>query len=216
MRGRGETVLRGEQLPLTVGTAGHVDHGKTALVGALTGIDTDRLAAEKARGLSIELGYAPLELPSGRRISVVDVPGHERFIRTMVAGATGIDCFVMVIAATDGAMPQTHEHARILGALGIRSGIVVITKTDLADPAKAVADAHALLPGTPVVSGSPDIGRRRAEVLTALDRMTGELVGRGAQAGPTVMHIDRVFTIAGREQSSPARSAPGAWTAETR
>lgn len=190
-------MLTAEQLPLTVGTAGHVDHGKTALVLALTGVDTDRLAAEKARGLSIELGYAPLQLPSGRRISVVDVPGHERFIRTMVAGATGIDCFVMVIAATDGAMPQTHEHARILDSLGIHSGIVVITKTDLADPARAIADAHALMPGTPVVSCAPEIARRREPVLAALDRITEKLVGRGARPGPTIMHIDRAFTIAG-------------------
>ncbi|MEA2341015.1 MAG: selenocysteine-specific elongation factor, partial [Solirubrobacteraceae bacterium] len=91
--------------PLTLGTAGHVDHGKTALVGALTGVDTDRLPEERERGLTIVLGYAPLELPSGRRWSVVDVPGHERFVRTMVAGATGVDGFLMVVAADDGVMP---------------------------------------------------------------------------------------------------------------
>ena len=91
--------------PLTLGTAGHIDHGKTALVAALTGVDTDRLPQEKVRGISIELGYAPLELPSGRRLSVVDVPGHERFVRTMVAGATGIDVFLLVVAADDGVMP---------------------------------------------------------------------------------------------------------------
>jgi translation initiation factor IF-2 len=104
--------------PLTLGTAGHIDHGKTALVAALTGVDTDRLPAEKARGISIELGYAPLALPSGRRLSVVDVPGHERFVRTMVAGATGIDLYLMVVAADDGVMPQTKEaiaHARAAG-----------------------------------------------------------------------------------------------------
>src|SRR4029077_17809295 len=97
----------GTSAPLTVGTAGHVDHGKTALVAALTGVDTDRLPEERARGLTIVLGYAPLGLPSGRRLSVVDVPGHERFVRTMVAGASGIDAFLMVIAADDGVMPQT-------------------------------------------------------------------------------------------------------------
>ena len=98
--------------PLTLGTAGHIDHGKTALVRALTGVDTDRLEEERRRGISIALGYAPLTLPGGRRLSVVDVPGHERFVRTMVAGATGIDLFLMVVAADDGVMPQTREHAR--------------------------------------------------------------------------------------------------------
>jgi len=109
--------------PLTLGTAGHIDHGKTALVGALTGVDTDRLPEERARGISIELGYAALELPSGRRMSVVDVPGHERFVRTMVAGATGIDCYLMVVAADDGVMPQTREHAAVLAALGVDAGV---------------------------------------------------------------------------------------------
>ena len=101
--------------PLTVGTAGHVDHGKTALVAALTGTDTDRLPEEKVRGLSIELGFAAVNLPSGRPMSLVDVPGHERFIRAMVAGATGIDAYLMVIAASEGVREQTVEHARILG-----------------------------------------------------------------------------------------------------
>ncbi len=120
--------------PLTVGTAGHVDHGKTALVAALTGTDTDRLPEEKVRGLSIELGFAAVNLPSGRPMSLVDVPGHERFIRAMVAGATGIDAYLMVIAASEGVREQTVEHARILGALGVDAGLVVITKTDLAAP----------------------------------------------------------------------------------
>src|SRR3954468_15797301 len=127
--------------PLTLGTAGHIDHGKTALVGALTGVDTDRLPEERARGISIALGYAPLTLPSGRRLSLVDVPGHERFVRTMVAGATGMDLYLMVIAADDGVMPQTLEHAAVLAALGIEIGVVAITKTDLADPARAHAQA---------------------------------------------------------------------------
>src|ERR1700756_4965208 len=118
--------------PLTIGTAGHVDHGKTALVAALTGKDTDRLPEEKARGLTIALGYAPLVLPSGRRLSLVAVPGHERFVRTMVAGASGIDLFLMVVAADDGVMPQTLEHARVLRALGIRRGVVAVNKCDLA------------------------------------------------------------------------------------
>src|SRR5215217_7714363 len=119
-----------EHIPLTVGTAGHVDHGKTALIEALTGVNADRLAEERRRGLSIELGFAELELPSGRSMGVVDVPGHERFIRTMVAGATGIDMFILVVAADEGAMPQTREHLEVLEALGVQSGIVALTKCD--------------------------------------------------------------------------------------
>ena len=119
--------------PLTLGTAGHIDHGKTALVAALTGVDTDRLPEEKARGISIELGYAPLLLPSGRRLSVVDVPGHERFVRTMLAGATGIDLWVLAVACDDGVMPQTREHVAILRMLGLERGVVALTKRDLVD-----------------------------------------------------------------------------------
>ena len=118
--------------PLTLGTAGHIDHGKTALIRALTGVDTDRLPEERARGISIELGYASLALPSGRRLSVVDVPGHERFVRTMVAGATGIDLFLMTIAADDGVMPQTREHVAICELLGITRALVALTKIDVA------------------------------------------------------------------------------------
>src|SRR6188508_1107521 len=114
-------------MALTVGTAGHIDHGKTWLVRALTGKDTDRLPEEQRRGISIALGYAPLELPSGRRLSVIDVPGHERFVRTMVAGATGIDLYLMVIAADDGVMPQTREHAAVLAGLGVECGVVAVT-----------------------------------------------------------------------------------------
>ena len=117
-------------MPLTVGTAGHVDHGKTWLVRALTGKDTDRLPEEQARGISIDLGYAPLDLPDGRRLSLVDVPGHERFVRTMVAGATGIDLFLLVVDAGEGARPQTHEHLAILRLLGVERGVVAVTKAD--------------------------------------------------------------------------------------
>jgi selenocysteine-specific elongation factor len=118
---------------LVLGTAGHIDHGKTALVKALTGIDTDRLPAEKLRGISIELGYAALKI-GHQCFSLVDVPGHERFIRNMVAGATGIDVALLVIAADDGVMPQTREHLEILKLLGVRSGVVVLTKCDKATP----------------------------------------------------------------------------------
>ena len=119
----GDTPSAWTQPPLTLGTAGHIDHGKTALIESLTGINTDRLPEERSRGISIELGYARLELPSGRAVSVVDVPGHERFVRTMVAGATGIDAFLMVVAADDGVMPQTREHAAVLaGTRNCRGG----------------------------------------------------------------------------------------------
>src|SRR6201998_2758682 len=119
--------------PLTLGTAGHIDHGKTALIRALTGVAADRLPEERARGISIELGYASLPLPSGRRLSVVDVPGHERFVRTMVAGATGIDMFLLVVAADDGVMPQTREHLAVLELLGLPAGVVGVTTRDLVD-----------------------------------------------------------------------------------
>src|SRR2546422_11523091 len=120
-------------MSLVLGTAGHIDHGKTWLVRALTGIDTDRLPEEKARGISIDLGYAPLELPDGRRLSLIDVPGHERFVRNMVAGATGIDLFLLVIDAAEGARLQTHEHLAILRLLGIERGVVAVTKADTVD-----------------------------------------------------------------------------------
>src|SRR5918992_17191 len=120
-------------MPLTVGTAGHVDHGKTWLVRALTGKDTDRLPEEQERGISIDLGYAPLDLPDGRRLSIVDVPGHERFVRNMVAGATGIDLFLLVIDAAEGSRAQTLEHLAILRLLGIERGVVAITKADAVD-----------------------------------------------------------------------------------
>ena len=137
-------------MPLTVGTAGHIDHGKTTLVEALTGRNTDRLPAEQERGISIDLGYAPLELPDGTRLSVVDVPGHERFVRTMVAGASGIDLFLLVIDAAEGARPQTHEHLAILRLLGIGRGVVALTKADLVDAETlelARAEAEELVPG---------------------------------------------------------------------
>src|ERR687898_1194395 len=141
-------------MPLTVGTAGHVDHGKTWFVGALTGKDTDRLPEEQARGISIELGYAPLVLSDGRQLSLIDVPGHERFVRTMVAGATGIDLFLLVIDAGEGPRPQTHEHLAILRLLGLERGVVAVTKADAVDPdllELAVEDASELVPGTEIV-----------------------------------------------------------------
>ena len=184
--------------PLTLGTAGHVDHGKTALVAALTGVDTDRLPEERARGLTIVLGYAPLRLPSGRRLSVVDVPGHERFVRTMVAGASGIDAFLMVVAADDGVMPQTVEHAAVLSALGVSEGVVAVTKADVADPAKGIEGARELLPGCEVVACSARTGFGVDELRAALDALAARLASRAACGGPARLHVDRVFTIVGR------------------
>src|SRR5213080_5080038 len=126
-------------MSFVIGTAGHIDHGKSTLITALTGIDPDRLAEEKRRGMTIDLGFAHLRLPSGREVGIVDVPGHARFIRNMLAGAHGIDLVLFTVAADDGVMPQTEEHLDLLHLLGVRRGIFVITKTDLVDAARVVA-----------------------------------------------------------------------------
>src|SRR6266498_4067415 len=118
----------------TIGTAGHVDHGKSALVRAFTGIDPDRLPEEKERGLTIDLGFAWFALPGGEEVSIVDVPGHERFIKNMLAGVGGIDLALLVIAADEGVMPQTREHLAILDLLGVERGVVALTKSDLVEP----------------------------------------------------------------------------------
>jgi selenocysteine-specific elongation factor len=183
--------------PLTLGTAGHIDHGKTALIRALTGVDTDRLPQERERGISIELGYAKLELPSGRELSVVDVPGHERFVRTMVAGASGIDMYLMTVAADDGVMPQTREHASVLRALGIAAGVVAVTKSDLADPELAMVEASELLPGAELVAVSARTGQGIEQLLAALDLVSAQLHGRAERPGPPRLHIDRAFSIRG-------------------
>ena len=184
--------------PLTLGTAGHIDHGKTALVRALTGKDTDRLPEEKGRGISIELGYARLTLPSGRLLSVVDVPGHERFVRTMVAGATGIDMFLMCIAADDGVMPQTREHLAVLRRLGVERGVVAITKCDAADPELAIAEAEELLPGVEVVAVSALDGTGLEGLVGALDRLAEATRSRAADVeAPARLHVDRSFTLKG-------------------
>ncbi len=187
--------------PLTLGTAGHIDHGKTALIRALTGVDTDRLPEERARGISIELGYTQLELPSSRRLSVIDVPGHERFVRTMVAGATGVDLYLMTIAADDGVMPQTAEHAAVLRALEVKAGVVAITKSDLADPQAAAGQAAELFPGAPLVPVSARTGAGLDELREALDRVAATVPSRAEgdqdDGRGTRLHIDRAFTIRG-------------------
>jgi selenocysteine-specific elongation factor len=184
-------------VPLTVGTAGHIDHGKTWLVRALTGKDTDRLPEERARGISIDLGYAPLELPDGRRLSLVDVPGHERFVRTMIAGATGIDVFLLVIDAQEGARPQTLEHLAVLRLLGVEHGVVALTKADLVDDETlelAAEEARELVPGAEVVAVSAKTGAGLDELRAALARLP--VSERGA-AGAARLYVDRVFTLAG-------------------
>jgi selenocysteine-specific elongation factor len=185
-------------MPLTVGTAGHIDHGKTWLVRALTGKDTDRLPEEQQRGISIELGYAPVELPEGTRLSLVDVPGHERFVRTMVAGATGIDLFLLVIDAGEGARPQTHEHLAILRLLGVERGVVAVTKADAVDAETlelAVAEAQELVPEADVVAVSAKTGEGLDELRAALGRVAAGL--EHERPGRTRLYIDRAFTLTG-------------------
>ncbi|MGN6431447.1 MAG: selenocysteine-specific translation elongation factor [Gaiellaceae bacterium] len=186
-------------MPLTVGTAGHIDHGKTWLVRALTGKDTDRLPEEHERGISIDLGYAPLELPDGTRLSLVDVPGHERFVRNMVAGATGIDLFLLVIDAAEGARPQTHEHLAILRLLGVERGVVAVTKVDAVEPEEvelAVAEAAELVPEAEVVPVSAKTGAGLDELRAALAR-AAETVRRPERFEATRLWIDRAFSLHG-------------------
>jgi selenocysteine-specific elongation factor len=186
-------------VPFTVGTAGHVDHGKTWLVRALTGKDTDRLPEERARGMSIELGYAPLELPGGLRASLIDVPGHERFVRTMVAGATGIDAFLLVVDAREGPRPQTHEHLRILRLLGIERGVVAVTKTDAVERARlddALSEARSLVPSPEAVAVSAKTGDGVEELRSALERVADGIDARPSDAA-TRLFVDRAFTLRG-------------------
>ncbi|MEZ4398876.1 MAG: selenocysteine-specific translation elongation factor [Kofleriaceae bacterium] len=190
--------------PFVVGTAGHIDHGKTALVHALTGIDTDRLAVEKARGITTELGFAHLDLPGGNRVAVVDVPGHERFIRAMVAGATGLDLVVLVIAADEGVMPQTREHLDVCQLLGVRRGLVAITKRDLVDDDwLAMLDdelagclAGTFLADAPRLPVSARTGAGLPALVAAIEATLATLPPRPA-SGPLRVPIDRVFTLRG-------------------
>jgi selenocysteine-specific elongation factor len=186
-------------MPLTVGTAGHVDHGKTWLVRALTGKDTDRLPEERERGVSIDLGYAPLDLGGGLRLSLIDVPGHERFVRNMVAGATGIDLFLLVVDAGEGPRQQTLEHLEILRLLGVDSGVVAVTKVDAVSRervASAVDEARELVPGAEVVPVSARTGEGMDSLRSAL-RQVAEGVRRRSDERPTRLWIDRVFAVPG-------------------
>lgn len=189
---------------MIVGTAGHIDHGKTALVQALTGVDTDRLKEEKARGISIDLGFAYLPADTGRIIGFVDVPGHERFIRNMLAGATGIDFALLVVAADDGIMPQTREHLAILDLLGLAQGAVAITRSDLVDAerlafvTREVRDALAVtaLSGVPVMPVSSVTGAGIAE-LRAMLFAAADAGGQRSAGGRFRLAVDRCFSLAG-------------------
>ncbi|MDD4237669.1 MAG: selenocysteine-specific translation elongation factor [Desulfotomaculaceae bacterium] len=189
---------------LIIGTAGHVDHGKTALVRALTGIDTDRLKEEKERGISIELGFASLQLPGGRRAGIVDVPGHERFIKNMLAGAGGFDLVLLVIAADEGVMPQTREHLDILQLLQVQKGIVVLTKVDLVEEdwlELVEEEVRDLIKGTvledaPLLKVSAVTRLGIPELLENIDQLAGQTVYRLSD-GPPRLPVDRVFTITG-------------------
>jgi selenocysteine-specific elongation factor len=190
---------------LVLGTAGHIDHGKTALVRALTGIDTDRLPEEKARGITIDLGFAPLQLPDGTQLSVVDVPGHEGLVRTMVAGANGIDLLLLVVAADEGVMPQTREHLAICELLGLTRAVVALSKADLVDAeiAELAAEEVALLleqtplAGAPVVPVSSLTGAGLDALRDALAKMAAAAPPRTPRRGPPRLAIDRVFEMRG-------------------
>jgi len=192
-------------IPLVLGTAGHIDHGKTTLVRALTGVDCDRLPEEKARGITIELGFAPLALPSGLRLSVIDVPGHERLVHTMVSGATGIDLVLFVVAADEGVMPQSREHLAICDLLGIERGVVALTKADAVEPdllelaQLEVAEEleRTCLAGAPIVPVSALTGQGLDDLRAALEATARAAPPRTLRDGPAWLPVDRAFSMRG-------------------
>ena len=187
-----------------IGTAGHVDHGKTLLIKALTGIDTDRLQEEKKRGITIELGFAHLDWPDGTQAGIVDVPGHEKFIKNMLAGAGGIDLAMLIVAADDGFMPQTLEHLDILTLLGIKDGCVVITKSDVVDPEwlemmqeEIVGRVEGtFLEGKPVHCVSAYTGQGIPELRQELHDMVQRAAVKNMRV-PFRLPVDRVFSVDG-------------------
>jgi selenocysteine-specific elongation factor len=189
---------------MILGTAGHVDHGKTALVRALTGVDTDRLVEEKRRGITIDIGFAPLRLDDGTTIGVVDVPGHEAFVRNMLAGATGVDLALLVVAADEGVMPQTREHLAILTLLGVRAGVIALTKCDLAEPdwlelvredVRSVV-AGTPLDGAPMIASSVITGEGLDALRSAIRAAADSLPARDAE-DLFRLPVDRAFTVRG-------------------
>jgi selenocysteine-specific elongation factor len=189
---------------IIIGTAGHVDHGKTSLIKAMTGVDCDRLKEEKQRGLTIELGFTSLDLPSGEKVGVVDVPGHIKFIRHMLSGASGIDLVLLVGAAAEGVMPQTVEHIQICSLLGIEKGIIVLTKTDMVDEdllqlAKAdVQDfvSETFLRDAPLLPVSSVTGEGIEDLKREIDGQIRSVKERRISGVP-ILPVDRVFTIKG-------------------
>ena len=195
---------------LIVGTAGHVDHGKTMLTQALTGVDTDRLPEERRRGMTIVPGFVPLDLKSGRRLGLVDVPGHARFVKNMLAGAAGIDLALLVIAADEGVMPQTEEHLNILHLLGIRRGVAAITKCDLAEPdwlALVREEVSALLAPTalreiPIVEVSARTGYHIEALKDLLDREAAAVPPRSPAGAATARWSWKIGRASWRERVS--------------
>src|SRR5262245_54496041 len=193
-------------LDLILGTAGHIDHGKTSLIRALTGVDTDRLPEEKRRGITIDLGFAALDLPP-YRLGIVDVPGHERFVRNMLAGATGMDLAMLVVAADDSVNQQTREHLEILRLLDLKGGVIALTKCDLAEPSWLTLvedEIRALVAGSPLAA-APIV---RTSIVTGagLEDLRAALLAAAQAAAPRIptpeaspfrMAIDRTFTLAG-------------------
>jgi len=191
-------------MSIVMGTAGHIDHGKTTLIKALTGIDCDRLKDEKKRGITIELGFAYLDLPNGTRLSIVDVPGHERFVKNMVAGATGIDFVLLVVAADEGIMPQTREHIEICSLLGINKGVVALTKIDMVDEELrelAIEDVSDYLSNTFLKHAKiVPVSAHTGEGLKELTEAIWEIVDKVKQRSTSdifVLPVDRVFTLKG-------------------
>jgi selenocysteine-specific elongation factor len=188
-----------------LGTAGHIDHGKTSLIKALTGIDTDRLKEEKLRGITIELGFAHMDMPGGERLGIVDVPGHEKFVKHMVAGATGIDLVALVIAADEGVMPQTREHMEICELLRVKKGLVVLTKTDLVEDPDWLEMVRediveflkgTFLQGCEIIAVSAVTGEGLGELKKSLARLFAEVEPKSSE-GPFRLPVDRVFTMRG-------------------
>jgi selenocysteine-specific elongation factor len=193
-----------EKKMFVLGTAGHIDHGKSLLVQALTGIDPDRLREEKERGMTIDLGFAWLKLPSGREVGIVDVPGHERFVKNMLAGVGGIDLALLIVAANEGIMPQTREHLAILDLIGVKRGVVVITKKDLVDEEMLTLVrmeleeliASTTIAGSPIVVVSALTGEGLPELLSVIDKQLDKTEPKRDTGRPR-LPIDRIFTIAG-------------------
>jgi selenocysteine-specific elongation factor len=189
---------------IILGTAGHIDHGKTTLIKALTGIDTDRLSEEKKRGITIDLGFAHLSLPTGQKVSIVDVPGHERFVKNMVAGVGGIDMVLFIVAADEGVMPQTKEHLNILKILNIERGLTVLTKKDKADDEwleLVIEDVREQIKGTfleksPIIPVSSITGEGIGTLKAAIDEMCSQEILKDIQS-PFRLPIDRIFTMPG-------------------